>query len=145
MFYLSVGALIRGQEMVSLNPDATVQEAATLMAARRVGAIPVLGFGGRLAGIFTERDLLNRVVAQDLRPTSVRLAQVMTPDPITIGVGASLVESLAIMLEHRFRHLPLLEGEQVVGILSCRDIPADYWMMWQNWETAQRELVSAAA
>ena len=145
MIYRSVGALIRGQETISLNPQATVQEAAVLMATHRVGAIPVLEVGGRLAGIFTERDLLNRVVAQGLRPESVRLAEVMTPDPVTVGVGASLVDSLTIMLERRFRHLPLVEGERVMGVLSCRDIPADYWMMCQNWAVAQRELMSAAA
>lgn len=145
MIYRSVGALIRGQQTISLNSQATVQEAAELMAAHRVGAVPVIEASGRLAGIFTERDLLNRVVAKGRRPESVQLTEVMTADPITVTTETSLANSLKIMLEHRFRHLPLVEGERVVGVLSCRDIPADYWLMLQNWEAAQNELRQAAA
>ncbi|HYN78063.1 MAG TPA: CBS domain-containing protein [Lamprocystis sp. (in: g-proteobacteria)] len=145
MIYQSVGALVRDQETISLNPQATVQEAAELMAAHRVGAVPVIERDGHLCGIFTERDLLNRVIAKRLSPEAVHLTEVMTADPITAGVGASLTSCLKIMLKHRFRHLPLLQGEQVVGVLSCRDIPADYWLMLQNWEAAQTELLSATA
>lgn len=145
MIYRSVGALVRDQEMISLNPQATVQEAAELMAAHRVGAVPVIESDGHLCGIFTERDLLNRVIAKRLSPEAVHLTEVMTADPITLGAGASLASGLKIMLKHRFRHLPLLQGEQVVGVLSCRDIPADYWLMLQNWEAAQSELLSATA
>jgi CBS domain-containing protein len=145
MIYRSVGALVRDQETIRLNPQATVQEAAELMAAHRVGAVPVIESDGHLCGIFTERDLLNRVIAKRLHPEEVHVAEVMTADPIAIGVGDSLASGLKIMLEHRFRHLPLLDGERVVAVLSCRDIPADYWLMLQNWEAAQNELRKEAA
>jgi signal-transduction protein with cAMP-binding, CBS, and nucleotidyltransferase domain len=69
----------------------------------------------------------------------------MTADPITVTAGASLVSSLNVMFENRFRHLPVLEDERVLGVLSCRDIPAEYWMMRQNWDAAQNELRTAAA
>lgn len=145
MIFRSVGALIRGQRMVHLDPQATVQEAAVLMAAHHVGAVPVIEAGGRLAGIFTERDLLNRVVSKGLHPERLRLAEVMTADPVTVGVDASLVESLKVMHKFGFRHLPLVERDRVVGVLSCRDIPADYWLLWQNWESAQNEALAVAA
>jgi len=141
----SVGVLLRDQETFSLGPQATVQEAAVMMAAHRVGAIPVIEDSGRLVGLFTERDLLNRVVAKGLLPGDLRLTEVMTADPITVSAEASLVTSLRLMFDHRFRHLPVLEGERVIGVLSCRDIPADYWMMQKNWDAAQNELRAAVA
>lgn len=131
--------------MIHLDPQATVQEAAVLMAAHRVGAVPVIEAGGRLVGIFTERDLLNRVVSKGLLPEQLRLAEVMTADPVTVGVDASLVESLKVMHIRGFRHLPLVERDRVVGVLSCRDIPADYWLLWQNWESAQSSKLATAA
>jgi CBS domain-containing protein len=145
MGYRSVGVLLRDQETFSLGPQATVQEAAVMMADHRVGAIPVIEEDGRLAGLFTERDLLNRVVAKGLIPSDLRLAEVMTANPITVSAEASLVTSLRLMFEHKFRHLPVVEGEHVIGVLSCRDIPADYWMMNQNWEAARNELRFATA
>ena len=143
MIYRSVGALIKEQTTISLGSHATVQEAAEQMAEHRVGAIPVID-SGELKGLFTERDLLNRVVAKGLHPQDVRLEDVMTKDPITVGTDASLVHSLSTMFEHKFRHLPVMEDGRVAGVLSCRDIPADYWIMWENWVTAQNELTAAS-
>ena len=139
MIYANVGSLLNGQETISLSPQASVQESAELMSEHRVGAIPVIE-SGRLCGIFTERDLLNRVISKGLRPEKLRLEEVMTRDPITVNSDTSLVNSLTIMFDHKFRHLPVLEDERVIGVLSCRDIPAEYWLMQENWATAQNEL-----
>jgi CBS domain-containing protein len=143
MSYHSVGALIRNQKTVSLGSHASVQEAAERMAEHRIGAVAVID-SGELKGLFTERDLLNRVVARGLQPRDVRLKEVMTRDPVTVGSDATLVGSLATMLEHKFRHLPVLEAGKVVGVLSCRDIPPDYWIMLENWITAQNELQASS-
>jgi len=143
MIYRSVGALRKDREVVILGPRATVQEAAEQMADKRIGAIPVVE-SGKLVGLFTERDLLNRVVAKRLQPQDLRLEQVMTKDPVTVDKNVSLVNSLSIMFEHKFRHLPVLDNERVVGVLSCRDIPADYWIMWEHWVSAQEELKAVA-
>ena len=64
----------------------------------------------------------------------------MTKHPITVDANTSLVNSLTIMFKHGFRHLPVLEDARVIGVLSCRDIPAEYWLMQENWATAQHEL-----
>ena len=69
----------------------------------------------------------------------------MTADPITISSDASLVKGLTVMFGHRFRHLPVLDGERLIGVLSCRDIPPEYLVMWQNWDAAQNELRTARA
>jgi CBS domain-containing protein len=139
MIYRNVGALLKNQAIISLGSQATVQDAAEKMAEHRVGAIPVID-SGELKGLFTERDLLNRVVAKGLSPDNTLLADVMTKDPITIESDASLVESFSTMFEHKFRHLPVLMEGRVIGVLSCRDIPANYQIMWENWVGAQNEL-----
>ncbi len=143
MIHPSVGSLLKGQETISLRPQASVQESAELMAEHRVGAIPVVE-SEKLCGIFTERDLLNRVVSKGLQPKELSLEEVMTRDPITIEADDSLVNSLTIMLDHRFRHLPVMKDERVIGVLSCRDIPAEYWLMQENWVAAQSELKAAS-
>jgi CBS domain-containing protein len=139
MMYRNVGALVQEQTTISLGPKASVQEAAEQMAEHRVGAIPIID-SRELKGLFTERDLLNRVVAKGLTPERVRLEEVMTRDPITVESDASLVHSLKTMLENKVRHLPVLESGQVRGVLSCRDIPAEYWIMWENWVNSRNEL-----
>lgn len=138
MRYLNVGELVKAQETISLGPQSSVQDAAELMAAHRVGAIPVVD-AGRLVGLFTERDLLNRVVAKGLQPVDVRLSAVMTEQPITVEPDVSLVEGLGIMSENGFRHLPVLAEDRVLGVLSCRDIPPDYWIMRDNWMAAREK------
>lgn len=144
MIYRNAGGLLAEQKTVTLGPQATVQEAAERMAAYRIGAILVVA-SGALVGLFTERDLLNRVVAKRLRPEDLRLEDVMTPDPITVDADTSLVRSLSTMFEHGFRHLPVLQNGQVVGVLSCRDVPPDYWLLRENWLFAQAELGRASA
>jgi len=113
------------------------------MAEYRVGAIPVVT-QGKLMGITTERDLLNCVVAKGLPRQDVPLEQVMTKDPVTVDSEDSLVHTLSIMFEHKFRHLSIQQDGKVVGVLSCRDIPASCWIKRENWLTARNELSSAA-
>lgn len=123
MKHRTVSELLRDQVSVQLPPEATVREAARLMAERRVGAVLVTE-AGRLAGIFTERDLLNRVVAVGLDPDATALAAVMTRDPATIEDGTAIIEALRAMQSGGFRHLPVLRRGRVVGILSLRDFAA---------------------
>jgi CBS domain-containing protein len=112
--------VVHDQELVQLAPGATVREAARRMAERRVGAA-LVSEGGRLLGIFTERDLLIRVVARDLDPSATKLADVMTRDPATVGPGQRAVDALHLMHEGGFRHLPVVEAGRVRGIVSLRD------------------------
>ena len=103
-------------------PDDTVQAAAARMAERRCGSILVCD-GDRLRGIFTERDLLARVVAAGRDPARTRLAEVMTPDPETIEGAEPVIEAVRRMDEGCYRHLPVLEGGRIVGVVSLRDVP----------------------
>lgn len=115
----SVGQLIK-RKVLHLSADATVREASALMAANHVGALLVME-AGRLDGIFTERDALNRVLAKRLDPDATRLSDVMTRSPVTLSPQVPVTEALRLMSEIGFRHIPIVEGGEVHGIISLRD------------------------
>lgn len=113
--------IVDQQELWTITPQTTVREAARMMAQRRIGATMVLS-EGRLVGIFSERDLTHRVVAQGLDPDTTRVAGVMTANPVTIGPGDHANDALDLMRTHGFRHLPVVEGGRPVGMVSVRDL-----------------------
>lgn len=115
-----IRSIIEDQKPVTANADITVAEAARLMKERRIGALLVVG-GGRLAGIFTERDVLFRVVADGRDPHATRLADVMTPNPRTIDPDRPFSHALHMMHEGEFRHVPVVENGRPVGMVSARD------------------------
>jgi CBS domain-containing protein len=104
-----------------LPPGASVKEAAECMRDRRVGAVLVTEGDCRLVGIFTGRDAVCRVLAEGRDPAETTLAEVMTPSPDTIPPGRHAIEALRLMQDARFRHLPIVDGERVVGIVSRGD------------------------
>lgn len=120
MFSERVGNLIQRGRLVTATPRATVSEAAKLMAQRKIGAILVLE-GDSLVGIFTERDVVFRVVAKGRDPAATCLADVMTADPITVGPDRSFGHALALMHQNGFRHMPVVEQGRPVGIVSARN------------------------
>jgi CBS domain-containing protein len=109
------------QQVVCVSPVTPVRQGARLMSERKIGAILVVQTG-KVIGVFTERDLLTRVVAKKLDPSATAVSQVMTPDPLVIAPEATLEEALTIMHDHRLRHLPVVDGERLVGIVSTRDL-----------------------
>ena len=121
MHYKIVPDVVRDQKLAQVPETMTVREAAALMAARHIGAVLIMD-GPRLAGIFTERDLMARVVSPGLDPAATRLAQVMTRDPDTIDGDASALDALQMMRRSGYRHLPVARGDRIVGIISVRDL-----------------------
>ena len=113
--------LIKDQEMYQAELDHTVLQTVRAMAERNIGAVPVLHYG-ELVGIFSERDLMKRVVAEGRDPRSTCMAEVMTDDPLTINMNEDLENCMALMRRHGFRHLPVCHEGQVIGIVSLRDI-----------------------
>ncbi len=115
--------LVSNQSLASLPPSATVRDAARIMAERHIGAV-LVAVDGRLQGIFTERDLLARVVAAGLDPDDTVLGGVMTPDPDTVAPGDTALVALRRMTECGYRHLPVVSGGQMIGMVSIRDLYA---------------------
>ena len=120
MPYRSIRAIIENQDVIAAPGAMTVQEAARLMKEHRVGALMIVE-EGKLAGIFTERDALFRVVAEDRDARTTRLADVMTRNPQTIHPDKPFPDALHIMYEGGFRHVPVVEDGRAVGVISARD------------------------
>jgi signal-transduction protein with cAMP-binding, CBS, and nucleotidyltransferase domain len=99
----------------------TVEEVARRMADLRVGAILVLR-DGELRGLFSERDLMTRVVLEHRDPATTPVGAVMSTNLATLDETATLEEAMEAMHEHKCRHLPILRGTQVIGFLSMRDL-----------------------
>lgn len=112
--------VVRNQILLKLPAGASVREAARQMAERNVGAALVVK-GEGLEGIFTERDLLNRVVARGLDIDKTSLTQVMTSNPATITSDSSAMAALRRMHDGGFRHLPVVDDGRIVAIVSLRD------------------------
>jgi CBS domain-containing protein len=113
--------LINKQETHLADANQTVLEVARAMVERNIGAVPVLR-GGLLVGIFSERDLMKRVVVEGRDPRTTKVEQVMTDDPLTVTPDESLETCMVLMRRHGFRHLPVCEGKELRGIVSLRDI-----------------------
>jgi CBS domain-containing protein len=113
--------LIQDRKLYSIDADRTVLEAARYMMEHNIGAVPVLR-NGELVGILSERDIMNRVVAVGRTPGTTLASEVMTANPRAVSADESLEECLFIMREFGFRHLPILEGKQVKGLVSLRDV-----------------------
>lgn len=111
---------VMSTELVSVTPTTTIAEAATVMGTRKVGAALVID-RDRLAGIFTERDIL-RALASQFDAAGHAVSGWMTPDPQTLTSDADVAEARALMLERGFRHVPIVDGGRVVGIVSLRDV-----------------------
>jgi CBS domain-containing protein len=111
----------KGSLVHKIGPDATVLDAVGLMNDKRVGALLVED-ARRPVGIFTERDILQRVVASGQNPAETPVARVMTSDLVVVGPETTVREAMAICTEKRYRHLPVMEGEELVGMISSGDL-----------------------
>jgi CBS domain-containing protein len=108
------------QDVLTVAPEDTIGEAAQKMVDREVSSVAVSDYG-RLIGILTERDL-TRAVAGRTHSSEARVREWMTADPVTLPPSASPQEAAEIMLERGFRHVPIVEGERAIGIVSIRDV-----------------------
>jgi CBS domain-containing protein len=113
---------LMSREVLGVAPEDTLGEAAQRMAEQEVGSAVVLEHG-RLIGILTERDLL-KAVAGRVHSSEARVREWMTENPITATEETTAEEALATMMEHGFRHLPVVHGERTTGVVSIRDVMA---------------------
>jgi CBS domain-containing protein len=113
--------IVRNRNPATLPPSATVRDACRCMRDRRIGAVLVTEGDHRLLGIFRGRDAVHRVLAEGKSAARTKLAEVMTRDPDTLPPGRTAIEELRLMEGGRYRHVPIVDGSKVVGIVSRFD------------------------
>lgn len=117
----TVRELIEGRPALSVSADATVMEAVRLMTERNIGAVIVMR-DGEMVGIFSERDVMRRVVAGGRSPGLTKVHEVMTGHPQTVTTDHSIDDCIFMMREHGFRHVPVIDKGKVAGLISLRDL-----------------------
>ena len=110
--------------VVSVTPEMTVLEAIKVLAAEDVGAVMVMT-GAQLVGILSERDYTRKVILQGRASNTTRVEEIMTANVIVVSPRTKARECMALMTEKQIRHLPVLDGGRVVGMVSIRDIVSD--------------------
>ena len=119
----TVSALLhhKGSEIWSVPPETTVYEAIKLMAEKNIGALLVMS-GEKLVGVFSERDYTRKVILQGKTSRETRVQEICSAEVISVGLNHSVEDCMKLMTEHRVRHLPVVEGEKVVGLISIGDL-----------------------
>ena len=130
---MQVCDLICNQETYRADANQFVFDVAKAMVDRNIGAVPVLR-DGLLVGIFSERDLMRRVVVERRDPQTTRVEEVMTMEPLTISPDESPESCMQVMSHHGFRHLPVCEGAKLMGIISLKDL------MWHDLKEKDDEV-----
>jgi len=111
----------QGDAIHSVEPDCLVTDCVRLMTTERIGALVVM-HEGRLQGIFTERDALNRVLAAGLDATRTKVSEVMTRDPYCVAPTVSIGKAMEVITKRRFRHLPVVENGKLLAVVSSGDL-----------------------
>ncbi|MCA8878860.1 MAG: CBS domain-containing protein [Rhodobacteraceae bacterium] len=142
MIIRSIREVVATRHLNVIAPDATARTACHELERANTSALAVME-GDRLVGILSEKDVICKCIAGDRRSDETRVADIMTPDPITIGADARLADAMDLMVKNGFRHLPVMDGSRVLGILSMRDIPTEYRLMFERFTEYQRGVVEA--
>lgn len=116
----------------TIGPDASVYDAVALMADKQIGALPVV-YGGRLAGIISERDYARKIILRGRNSRETKVRDIMVDPVLFVNPQKSVEECMRLMTDRRVRHLPVVEGEAVVGIISIGDLVN--WIMTAQEET----------
>ena len=118
---MSICDLLQNQVPISAEAHQTVLEVARMMVEHNIGAVPILR-EGQLVGIFSERDLMSRVVVDGKEPARTSVFEVMTEDPLTVSPKDPVETCMTLMKRHGFRHLPVCAGRELKGVVSLRDL-----------------------
>jgi CBS domain-containing protein len=111
----------KGYDVWSIAPDASVYDAIHLMAEKAVGALIVMD-GQKLVGVISERDYARKIILEGRSSENTKISEIMSSEVITTGPDNRIEECMAIMTERRIRHLPVLDGDEVLGVISLGDL-----------------------
>lgn len=120
---MTIAAILKDRDgtVVAVRGGDTLRDVIALLAERRFGAVPVLD-GDRLIGIFSERDVVRLIAREGPGVLESRIDRVMTPNPVTVAPRLGVMSALSLMTERRIRHLPVCDGDAVVGFISIGDL-----------------------
>lgn len=111
----------KGRDIITVSPDQSVRDTVTLLATKRIGAVPVMD-AGQVIGIFSERDVIHALDAHGPAALDATVGAVMTSPAITVDIGDAAIGALSLMTRRRIRHLPVVENGVVVGLVSIGDL-----------------------
>ena len=143
---MEISRLIEGRassNVISSTVDAPVREAIALLASKRIGAVPIME-GGRIVGIFSERDVIYRLADEGDACLECPIGEVMTALAITVEKSATVLDALALMTKRRIRHLPVVDGETMCGFISIGDLVKARLDEIQHEAEAMREYIRTA-
>ncbi len=120
---MTIAAILgtKGREVISITPHQSVGDAIAVLAQRRIGAVPVMD-GASVVGIFSERDVIHAIEAHGAAALALKVGAVMTAPAITVSPSEPVIGALSLMTRRRVRHLPVIEGGRVVGMVSIGDL-----------------------
>lgn len=119
---LIVPDIVQPTDVAAVTTDQTILEAATIMRDKRIAAVIVIDGANKLIGIVTERDVVFRAVAGGLDPKTSKVSQIMTANPDTLSPKDRAFDALELMQTRRYRHLPVVDGDKCIAVVSIRDL-----------------------
>jgi CBS domain-containing protein len=134
----------KGGDVIGIEPAATLETAAKLLSKHRIGAVVIRGAGGRLAGILSERDIVRAVAREGAEALSAQVAQVMTRDVVTCVENDTCAEIMERMTAHKFRHLPVLRDNALIGLISIGDVVKQRVEEIEQESEAMRDYIRSA-
>ncbi|MGS4946943.1 CBS domain-containing protein [Meridianimarinicoccus sp. RP-17] len=132
MIIRSIDAIVSGRPFHTIGPDESVRAACMRLDTANVGALAVMS-DGTLLGVLSERDVIRKCLARGRRTDQTQVAEIMTADPVTIDAQAPLADAMGAMIRGGFRHLPVTRDGAAVGMLSMREIPTEYRVMFERF------------
>jgi len=120
---MTIAAILagKGRDVISITAHQSLGEAVALLAERRIGAVPVMD-GAQVVGIFSERDVIHALSGQGADALERKVGEVMTSPAITVSPSEAVIGALSLMTRRRIRHLPVVEGGRVIGVVSIGDL-----------------------
>ena len=143
---MNISSLIEGRassDIISVTVDQAVRDAVKMLASKRIGALPVMS-GGRVAGIFSERDVIYRLAEEGSACLDRTIGEVMTSPAITTTTDTPILDALSLMTKRRIRHLPVIDGEAMCGFISIGDLVKARLDEIQHEAEAMREYIQTA-
>jgi len=135
---------VKGRNVVTIEPTATLAAAAQSLAEHKIGAIVVLGPGNRITGIISERDIVRNLASGGLQALDQPVGQAMTREVATCGINDSIEQLMQRMTDGKFRHLPVIEDGELAGIISIGDVVKERLGEMEHETEAMRDYIRSA-